>query len=73
MDLYTIPPAAIRDAAARKAGVPLWRIGAVVVPSGLYAHARILAGGTVTVTERDILLEDAIIRTRHPAPGGTLS
>lgn len=65
MDLFSIPPAAIRAAAARKASVPTWRVGAVVVPSGLYAHVRILDGSTVTVTERDILIEDA---THKEAP-----
>lgn len=58
MDLWTIPHDAIRLAAARKANVPLWRMGAVRVTSGLYASARVLDGPSITVHERDVLLEN---------------
>ena len=56
--LWSIPHDAIRAAAARKTGLPLWRIGAARVTSGLYATCHVIAGATITVYERDVLLSD---------------
>jgi len=58
--LWTIPHDAIRAAAARKASVPLWRVGAVRVTSGLWCYVRVIDGPTVVVTERDVLLEESV-------------
>jgi len=56
--LWSIPHDAIRAAAARKASVPIWQVGAVRVTSGLYCYVRVIDGPTVLVTERDVLLHD---------------
>ena len=56
--LWSIPHDAIRAAAARKASVPIWQVGAVRVTSGLYCYVRVIGGPTVLVTERDVLLHD---------------
>lgn len=58
MDLWNVGNDAIRLAAARKTGLPLWRIGAARVTSGLYATCHVIAGPTVTVYERDVLLSE---------------
>jgi len=60
MTFWTIPHDAIRAAAARKASVPLWRVGAVRVTSGLWCYVRVIDGPTVVVTERDVLLEESV-------------
>ena len=60
MTLWTIPHAAIRAAAARKTGLPLWRVGAVRVTSGLWCYVRVIDGPTVVVTEHDVLLEESV-------------
>ena len=57
-DLWNVPHDAIRAAAARKASVPIWQVGAVRVTSGLYCYVRVIDGPTVLVTERDVLLSD---------------
>lgn len=56
--LWSIPHDAIRAAAARKASVPIWQVGAVRVTSGLYCYVRVIDGPTVLVTERDVLLHE---------------
>ena len=56
--LWSVPHDAIRAAAARKASVPIWQVGAVRVTSGLYCYVRVIDGPTVLVTERDVLLSD---------------
>ena len=58
--LWSVPHDAIRAAASRKCGLPLWRAGAVRVTSGLYATCHMIAGPVVTVYERDIVLADAV-------------
>ena len=60
MDLWSVSNAAIRQAAARKASVPLWRVGAVRVTSGLWCYVRVIDGPTVVVTEHDVLLEESV-------------
>ena len=60
MDLWSVSNAAIRAAAARKASVPLWRVGAVRVTSGLWCYVRVIDGPTVVVTEHDVLLEESV-------------
>ena len=60
MTLWTIPHAAIRAAAARKTGLPLWRMGAVRITTGLWATVRVIDGPTVTVNERDVQLEESV-------------
>lgn len=57
-DLWSVGNDAIRAAAARKASVPIWQVGAVRVTSGLYCYVRVIDGPTVLVTERDVLLSD---------------
>ena len=59
--LWSVPHDAIRAAAARKASVPIWQVGAVRVTSGLYCYVRVIDGPTVLVTERDVLLHDVSI------------
>ena len=56
--LWSIPHDAIRAAAARKASVPIWQVGAVRVTSGLYCYVRVIDGPTVLVTERDVMLSE---------------
>ena len=58
MDLWSVPHDAIRAAAARKASVPIWQVGAVRVTSGLYCYVRVIDGPTVLVTERDVMLSE---------------
>ena len=58
--LWTVPHAAIRRAAARKANLPLWRAGAVRVTTGLWATCQMIAGPVVTIHESDVLLEESV-------------
>ena len=67
MTFWTIPHDAIRAAAARKASVPLWRVGAVRVTSGLWCYVRVIAGPTVTIYPHDIRFDDMSVRNEAGA------
>ncbi len=70
MDLWNIPHDAIRAAASRKCGLPLWRIGSVSVTTGLWATVRVIAGPVVTVHGHDVRLEDVSNGTGATATKG---
>lgn len=67
MDLWNIPNDAIRQAAARKTGLPLWRMGSVSVTTGLWATAQVLAGPVVTIYPHDIRFDDMNVRNEAGA------
>ena len=67
MDLWSVSNDVIRLAAARKCGLPLWRMGSVRVTTGLWATAQVLAGPVVTIYPHDIRFDDMNVRNEAGA------